>query len=197
MSTIAIPQPRRVLADLVPASLLAEVALVVGAAALVGALAQISIHLSFTPVPITGQTLGVMLAGTALGWRRAGLAMALYVAAGIIGVPWFAGHASGYVGSSFGYLIGFVVAGTALGWVAGRGGDRTIVKAFVAMAVGDAIVFLIGVTWLGFSLHVNAATAISLGFTPFLWGELIKAGISGVALPSSWRLVDRTTKLKK
>jgi biotin transport system substrate-specific component len=197
MSTIAIPQPRRVLADLVPASLLAEVALVVGAAALVGALAQISIHLSFTPVPITGQTLGVMLAGTALGWRRAGLAMALYVAAGIIGVPWFAGHASGYVGSSFGYLIGFVVAGTALGWVAGRGGDRTIVKAFVAMAVGDAIVFLIGVTWLGFSLHVSAGTAISLGFTPFLWGELIKAGISGVALPSSWRLVDRATRTKQ
>jgi biotin transport system substrate-specific component len=197
MSTIAIPQPRRVLADLVPASLLAEIALVVGAAALVGALAQISIHLSFTPVPITGQTLGVMLAGTALGWRRAGLAMVLYVAAGIIGVPWFAGHASGYVGSSFGYLIGFVVAGTALGWVAGRGGDRTIVKAFVAMAVGDAIVFLIGVTWLGFSLHVNAGTAIALGFTPFLWGELIKAGISGVALPSSWRLVDRATKAKK
>jgi biotin transport system substrate-specific component len=197
MSTIAIPQPRRVLADLVPASLLAEIALVVGAAALVGALAQISIHLSFTPVPITGQTLGVMLAGTALGWRRAGLAMVLYVAAGIIGVPWFAGHASGYVGSSFGYLIGFVVAGTALGWVAGRGGDRTIVKAFVAMAVGDAIVFLVGVTWLGFSLHVDARTAIALGFTPFLWGELIKAGISGVALPSSWRLVDRATKAKK
>jgi biotin transport system substrate-specific component len=196
MSTIAIPQPRRVLADLVPASLLAEVALVVGAAALVGALAQISIHLSFTPVPITGQTLGVMLAGTALGWRRAGLAMTLYLVAGIAGVPWFANHASGYVGASFGYLIGFVVAGAVLGWVAGRGGDRTIMRAFVAMAVGDAIVFLIGVTWLAFSLHVGAVKAISLGFTPFYGGELIKAGIAGVALPSSWRLVDRATKAK-
>ncbi len=196
MSTIAVPQPRRVLADLVPASLLAEAALVVGAAALVGALAQISIHLSFTPVPITGQTLGVMLAGTALGWRRAGLAMALYVAAGIAGVPWFASHVSGWAGASSGYLFGFVVAGTALGWVAGRGGDRTIVRAFVAMAVGDAIVFLIGVTWLAFALHVDAATAISLGFTPFIGGELIKAGIAGVALPSSWRLVDRATRTK-
>jgi biotin transport system substrate-specific component len=197
MSTIAIPQPRRVLADLVPASLLAEVALVVGAAALVGALAQISIHLGFTPVPITGQTLGVMLAGTALGWRRAGLALVLYMAAGIIGVPWFAHHTSGYVGSNFGYLIGFVIAGSVLGWVAGRGGDRTIVKAFIAMAVGDAIVFLIGVTWLAFSLHVNAGTAIALGFTPFIGGELIKAGIAGVALPSTWRLVDRATRTKR
>src|ERR1700691_4997118 len=114
MSTIAIPQPRRVLADLVPASLLAEVALVVGAAALVGALAQISIHLGFTPVPITGQTLGVMLGGTPLGGRRAGLALLLYMAAGIIGVPWFAHHTSGYVGSNFGYLIGFVIAGSVL-----------------------------------------------------------------------------------
>jgi biotin transport system substrate-specific component len=197
MSIIALPQPRRVLADLVPASVLAEVALVVGAAALVGALAQISIHLGFTPVPITGQTLGVMLAGTALGWRRAGAAMALYMVAGVAGVPWFASHASGYPSATFGFLIGFVIAGTVLGWVAGRGGDRTIVKAFIAMAVGDAIVFLIGVTWLGFDLHVNAGTAISLGFTPFIGGELIKAGIAGVALPASWRLVDRATKAKQ
>jgi biotin transport system substrate-specific component len=197
MSTIAIPQPRRVLADLLPASVLAEVALVVGAAALVGALAQISIHLSFTPVPITGQTLGVMLAGTALGWRRAGLAMALYVVAGIAGVPWFAHHASGYVGSNFGYLIGFIVAGTALGWVAGRGGDRTVTRAFVAMAIGDVIIFAIGVPWLAVTLHLNASTAIADGLTPFVWGELIKSGIAGVALPSSWRLVDRATRTKR
>ncbi|MGH3732059.1 MAG: biotin transporter BioY [Acidimicrobiales bacterium] len=194
MSSIALPQPRQVLADLVPRSVLAEITLIVGAAALVGALAQISIHLSFTPVPITGQTLGVMLAGTALGWRRAGAAMTLYLLAGIAGVPWFAGHASGYVGASFGYLIGFVVAGAVLGGVASRGADRNIPMAFVAMAVGDAIVFLVGVTWLKFDLHVSVATAISLGFTPFLWGELIKSGVAGVALPSSWRLVDRTTK---
>jgi biotin transport system substrate-specific component len=194
MSAISLPQPRGVLADLFPRTVLANVALVVGAAALVGALAQISVHLGFTPVPITGQTLGVMLAGTALGWRRAGAALALYMLAGIAGVPWFAGHASGYVGANFGYLIGFVVAGAALGWVASLGADRTIAKAFVAMAVGDAIVFLIGVTWLKFDLHVSVSTAIAFGLTPFVWGELIKAGIAGVALPSSWRLVDRATK---
>ena len=195
MSTVAMPtQQRRVLADVVPRSLLAEVALVVGAAALVGALAQISIHLSFTPVPITGQTLGVMLAGSALGWRRAGLAMLLYLAAGVAGVPWFATHASGYAVATFGYLIGFVVAGAALGWVASLGGDRTVTKAVVAMAVGDAIIFLFGVTWLKFAIHVTPRAAIKDGFTPFLWGELIKAGLAGVALPSSWRLVDRMTR---
>ena len=70
MSTIAVTAPRRVLADSVPRTLLSETALVVGAACAMGLLAQVTIHLSFSPVPITGQTFGVMLAGTALGWRR-------------------------------------------------------------------------------------------------------------------------------
>ena len=195
MSTIAIPvRQRRVLADLVPASALADIALVVGAAAFVGVLAQISIPLGFTPVPITGQTLGVMLAGAALGWYRAGLAMLLYMVAGLVGVPWFADHASGYVGSNFGYLIGFVVAGALLGWLAGRGNDRTITRAVVAMAIGDLVIFAIGVPWLAVSIHVSLVTAISLGFTPFIYGEIIKASIAGVALPSTWRLVDRTER---
>jgi len=194
MSAISIPQPRRVLADLVSRSALGEIALIVGGAALMGALAQISIHVSFTPVPITGQTLGVMLAGTALGWRRAFAAMGLYVGAGLLGLPWFADHASGYVGASFGYLIGFIVAGAALGWVASRGADRNIAWAFLAMAVGDAIVFLIGVTWLKIDLHLSISSAIYEGFTIFVGGELIKAGIAGIALPSSWRLVERATK---
>ena len=195
MSTIAIPvRQRRVLADLVPASVLADIALVVGAAAFVGVLAQISIPLGFTPVPITGQTLGVMLAGAALGWYRAGLAMLLYMAAGLVGVPWFADHASGYVGSNFGYLIGFVVAGALLGWLAARGNDRTITRAVVAMAIGDLVIFAIGVPWLAVSIHVSLVTAISLGFTPFIYGEIIKASIAGVALPSTWRLVDRTER---
>ena len=195
MSTIAIPvRQRRVLADLVPASALADIALVVGAAAFVGVLAQISIPLGFTPVPITGQTLGVMLAGAALGWYRAGLAMLLYMVAGLVGVPWFADHASGYVGSNFGYLIGFVVAGALLGWLAARGNDRTITRAVVAMAIGDLVIFAIGVPWLAVSIHVSLVTAISLGFTPFIYGEIIKASIAGVALPSTWRLVDRTER---
>ena len=101
----AIVVPRRepvVLADFISGTLLRDVLLVIGAAGFVGILAQISIHLSFTPVPITGQTFGVLLAGTSLGWKRGGAAMALYGIAGLAGVPWFAGHTSGYVGASFG-----------------------------------------------------------------------------------------------
>ncbi|NNN00402.1 MAG: biotin transporter BioY [Acidimicrobiaceae bacterium] len=193
MSTIAIGTRSRVLADVVPASLLANTALVVGAAALVGLLAQVSIPLGFTPVPITGQTLGVMLAGSALGWRRAGLAMSVYVIAGMAGLPWFANHASGYAMASFGYLVGFVIAGSALGWLASRGSDRTVSRALVSMIVGEVIIFAIAVPWLAVALHVSLARAISLGFTPFVAGEFIKAAIAGVALPSAWRIVDRAS----
>src|ERR1700689_3071942 len=97
--TLRRPRPL-VLADLLPGTLVRDAALVVGAAGFVGLLAQVSVHLSFTPVPITGQTLGVLLAGTALGWRRAAAAMALYAVAGLAGVPWFADHAHGYASVS-------------------------------------------------------------------------------------------------
>jgi biotin transport system substrate-specific component len=186
--------PRRVLADLLPRTLVADILLVVGAAGLVGLLAQISIHLSFTPVPITGQTLGVLLAGSALGWRRAGLSMALYVLAGLAGVPWFASHASGYAGATFGYLLGFIAAGMLLGWLASRGTDRSVVRSALAMLAGEVLLYAIAVPWLAVDLHVSLAKAFSLGVWPFVAGDLIKAGLAGVALPSAWRLVARTTK---
>ena len=194
MSTIAVPSPRRVLADAVASSRVADAVLVLSGAALVGLLAQVTIHLGFTPVPITGQTLGVLLVGTALGWRRASLAMGLYVAAGVLGVPWFAGHSSGVPMATFGYLLGFVVASAALGWLASRGADRTVARAVTSMVVGEVIIFAIAVPWLAISLHVGLVTAISLGLTPFITGEVIKAALAGVALPATWRLVDRTRR---
>src|ERR1700679_3051770 len=133
-STAVLPRRRPlVLAALLPGALVRDVLLVIGAAGFVGVLAQISIHLSFTPVPITGQTLGVLLAGSALGWKRAAAAMALYAVAGIAGVPWFASHAHGYVGASFGYIVGFFLAATLCGYLAGRGGDRSVLRSVPVM----------------------------------------------------------------
>ncbi len=190
MSTITVLRPRRVLADLLPASALAEIIMVVGAASFVGLLAQISIHLSFTPVPITGQTLGVLLSGAALGWRRASAAMGLYLVAGLAGLPWFADATSGYVGASFGYLIGFVLTGGLVGWLAARGNDRIVLRAALSMLVGEIAIYVVALPWLAVDLHVSLAKAFSLGMWPFVAGDLIKAGIAGIALPSTWRLVD-------
>ena len=195
MSTVAVQTaPRRVLADYLPRTLVADTILVVGAAGLVGLLAQISIHLSFTPVPITGQTLGVLLAGSALGWRRAGLSMSLYLVAGLAGVPWFAGHASGYAGATFGYLLGFIAAGMLLGWLAAKGSDRNIVRAAISMVLAEVLLYAIALPWRAVDLHVSLAKAFSLGMWPFVAGDVIKAALAGVALPSAWRLVGRATK---
>jgi biotin transport system substrate-specific component len=190
-----LPRPRGlVLADLIAgnrsrvARLAWDAVLVVGAAAFVGALAQISIKLSFTPVPITGQTLGVLLAGTALGWRRAAASMALYAVAGLAGVPWFAGHEHGYVGASFGYIVGFFFAAAVCGFLAQRGADRSVLRSIPAMIAGEIVIYLIGVTWLAIDLHVGAATALHLGFTPFIIGDSIKAAIAAGLLPAAWWL---------
>jgi biotin transport system substrate-specific component len=194
MSTIDLSFPRRrVLADVIPKSLLADTALVIGFAGLVGALAQISIHLSFTPVPITGQTLGVLLAGAALGWRRAFLSMSLYFVAGLAGLPWFAGHTSALPMIDAGYLVGFIATGTLLGWLASRGLDRTVLRTVIAMILGELLLYAIAVPWLAIAGHFSLEQAFIYGMRPFIAGDAIKAGLAGLALPTTWRLVDRTS----
>ena len=176
---------------------MADIALVVGAAIFVGLLAQVNIHLGFTPVPITGQTLGVLLAGSALGWRRGSIAMALYVVAGIIGVPWYSGHAHGWTaatGATGGYLLGFIAAAAVCGLLAQQGNDRKVVPAMGSMVVGNIVIYAFGVTWLAHYLHVSLSKAITLGATPFLLGDFIKIVIAALILPASWKLIDWTRK---
>lgn len=190
MSTAA-ALPRRsplVLADLLPGAAVRDGLLVAGAAAFIGLLAQISIHLSFTPVPITGQTLGVLLAGTALGWWRAGAALVLYAVAGVAGVPWFAGHSSGYASASFGYVVGFVAAAVLCGYLAGRGADRSVLRSLPAMIAAEVVIYAFGLTWLAIDLHLGASAAIADGLTPFLAGDAIKAAIAAGLLPVAWWL---------
>ena len=191
MTEAVSPPAPLVLADILPGALVRDTVLVVGAAGFVGLLAQVSIHLSFTPVPITGQTLGVLLAGTALGWKRGLAAMALYALAGVVGVPWFAGHSSGYVGASFGYIIGFALCAALCGWLAERRADRSLLRSVPAMVAGEIVMYTVGVVWLGISLHVGPGQAIALGLTPFLIGDAIKAGLAAALLPAAWRLAGR------
>ena len=182
-----------VLADLLPGHLVRDAGLVVGAAGFVGLLAQISLHLPFTPVPITGQTLGVLLAGTALGWRRAAAAMALYAVAGVAGVPWFAAGTSGY-SASFGYVLGFFLAAALCGYLAERGADRSILRSVPAMLAGEVVMYATGMVWLALDLHLSLSATISEGLTPFLAGDAIKAALAAGLLPAAWLLAGRRTR---
>ena len=115
MSSSALPAPlhlRRplVLADVVPGARVRDVLLVVGGAMFVGLFAQIAIPVAGSPVPVTGQTFAVLTVGAALGWQRGAASLALYMVAGLAGVPWYANGESGFGLPTFGYVIGFVFA---------------------------------------------------------------------------------------
>ncbi len=174
-----------------------EALLIVGGSLVVAALAQLSIRLPFTPVPVTGQTLGVLLVGVALGPARGGAALALYLAEGAAGLPVFAEGAAGWaylvlrdpLHASGGYLWGFLAAAVAVGWLARMGWDRSVAGAVGAMLVGNAIIYLFGVPWLASALGVSIADALGFGLYPFVAGDLIKVSLAGAILPGTWRLI--------
>ncbi|HEY7463655.1 MAG TPA: biotin transporter BioY [Candidatus Limnocylindria bacterium] len=187
MTAIAPSRPR-VLADLLPGSLVRDVLLVLGAAALTGLAAQISIPLPFTPVPITLQTFTVLLAGAALGPLRGGASMALYLVAGAAGVPWFSEQQHGIAFPSFGYIVGFVVAATIVGALARRGADRSVLGAAAIMVLGNLVIYLVGVPWLMAAIGSDLGRAVELGATPFLIGDALKIALAAGLLPVAWRL---------
>ena len=184
-----VARPPRVLADLVPGALVRDVALVVGAAALTGLAAQVSIPLPFTPVPISLQTFTVLLSGAALGPIRGGLGMGLYLVAGVAGVPWFSEQRSGFDFPSFGYIVGFVVAAILVGWLARRGLDRSVPGTIGIMVAGNLVIYAFGVSWLAVSLGVDLAEALELGAWPFLTGDALKIALAAGLLPAAWWLM--------
>ncbi len=166
--------------------------LVVGFALFTALMAQIEIPLWFTPVPITGQTLAVLLCGAVLGWRGGAASQMLYLALGAIGLPFYSGGDGGWqvvTGATGGYLVGFVVAAAAIGFLAERKQDRTVVTAIPAFLAGTALIYGCGVAWLAHSLGVSGVEAMELGLVPFVIGDLVKIGLAGLALPAAWKLV--------
>ncbi len=178
-----------VLADLVPGALVRDMVLVVGAAALTGVAAQIAVPLPFTPVPLSLQTLTVLLAGAALGPMRGGVAMLLYLVAGTAGIPWFSEQRSGFDFPSFGYILGFVLAAIVVGALARRGADRTVAGTIGLMIIGNLMIYVLGVAWLANSLGVDVPRALELGAVPFLIGDALKILLAAGLLPGAWRLV--------
>lgn len=172
-------------------SRLRDAALVVGAAALVGLLAQVEIPLK--PVPLTLQTLGVLLVGAALGWKRAFAALALYVAAGAAGLPMFAGGSAGLMGSggglraSVGYLAGYPFAAALVGFLVQRYGlDRQFLGTCLAMLAGSVVIYAFGLPVLGALTGLRGSALLAAGLTPFIVGDLLKLALAALLLPAAW-----------
>lgn len=190
MTAITAPLPRRaVLADVLPGARTRDAVLVCAGALLTVLGAQISVHVPPSPVPITGQTLAVVIAGAALGARRGASSQLLYVTLGLF-LPVYADGAQGFDviwGATGGYLIGFVVAAWLVGRLAELGADRRPLLAFAAFCAGQLAIFGIGVPWLKVSTGMPWSDAIHYGFAIFIVGGLIKAAIGAVAVPAAWR----------
>ncbi|MFM2113231.1 MAG: hypothetical protein RL643_189 [Actinomycetota bacterium] len=175
-----------------------EVTLIAGFALLTAALAQVRIPLGFTPVPVTGQTLAVLLAGASLGAWRGASSQLLYWLMGMVGLPFYSNGTGGWsvaTGPTMGYLVGFIVAAAVVGRLAEYRHDRHVLTSVAAMTMGSMIIYVCGATWLAIDLGIPLATgeqnAISLGVTPFLVGDVIKMCLAGLATASTWRFINR------
>ncbi len=167
-----------------------ELGLIVGGSLLLALSAQIAIPLPYSPVPVTGQTLLVLLIGATYGSRRGVLCLLAYLSEGTAGLPVFAAGNAGLAysfGPTGGYLWGFVLAAWLTGLLAERGWDRRWLTNFLAMLIGNALIYLLGLAWL--SRFVGLDRAVPLGLLPFIPGDLFKLVLGTLLLPIGWKLL--------
>ncbi len=184
--------PQVLTARILPRTRTSTTVLVVGFALLTAVAAQWRIHLPFTPVPVTGQTFAVLLAGVSLGVRAGAASQLLYLAMGAVGLPVFSGGTGGWevlTGATGGYLAGFVVAAAVVGALAERHHDRRFSTTLSAFLVGSFVIYAFGVAGLVGFAGMGPAEAILKGVAPFVFGDVLKAGLAAVTLPVMWRLV--------
>ena len=200
---------RRVLADVIarPSSraraFALDAGLVIAGATIVALLAQVEIPL--WPVPITGQTLGVIVVGAALGAWRGAAALTTYMLVGLAGLPVFAGF-TGTVAAigkpSFGFVIGFIFSAFVAGWFAERAWDRRPALAFLGFAAASVVPFLFGIPYMAFILNVvmgldySFGELLAVGLLPFILGGLIKAALAAAIIPGAWALVRKADQSK-
>ena len=172
-------------------ALLKNITLVISGILILWMTSQIRINLFFTPVPVTGQTFGVLLLASSYGSKLGILTIFSYLLVGIVGLPVFSGGGSGweyFSGATAGYLIGFAIAAYFVGFLAEKGWDRKPLLVISSMILGNAVIYFFGVLWLSFSLSIGISKAISLGLTPFIIGDIFKILIAATLLPGMWQL---------
>ncbi|NTW03396.1 MAG: biotin transporter BioY [Oscillochloris sp.] len=179
--------------------------LVVAGTVFMALLARISLPLPFTPVPITGQTLGVILIGALYGPRLGAFTLLAYLAEGLLGMPVFSMGASAWSASRFpglplifgptaGYLFAFPLAAWVVGKLANRGWDRRVATAIPAMLAGELVILALGFSWLAVATATLTGSANLLALfiaavLPFLPGTAVKITLAALSLPGGWRLL--------
>ena len=153
------------------------------------------IQVPFYPVPMTLQTLVVLLIGVSYGWRLGFATVLAYLAQGAMGLPVFAGTPEKGLGLLYmagptgGYLVGFALAAGLTGWLAERGLDRSVIGTAIAMIAGNLVIYVFGLAWL--ANFVGFEKAVTLGVIPFLFGDLVKIMLATASLPVIWKFLNR------
>ncbi len=193
MTTLSLALGPSSLADRVlPRGLATDLGLIAAGAAITGIAAQVAVPL--WPVPITGQTLAVLLVGSSLGALRGALSMLLYLVAGGFGVPLFSDMSSGWsvvAGPTGGYILGFVVAAALTGWLAQRAWDAKILGGVISFFAGTIVIFALGMGWLAISMGLTLEQTLEYGLYPFIVGGLIKAMLAAGLVRLAWSGVHR------
>jgi len=200
MFALTAPRPLvgRIIPDEGAARWAANVTLVVAGSLVLWASAKIQVP--FYPVPMTLQTLAIMVIAASFGMRLGVATVLLYLAEGAFGLPVFAfgGGVAYFFGPSGGFLVGFVVAVALVGWFAERGADKYIVQLFTTMLIADALLFAIGFAWLAYFANVGtsgtgigASAAFAKGIAPFILGDLTKIALAASAVVAGRRIFHR------
>jgi biotin transport system substrate-specific component len=156
--------------------------------AVIAASAQVAVPM--VPVPMTMQSLVILIVGMAYGWRLGGATVALYLAEGLVGLPVFANFHAGpaaLFGPTGGYLFGFVAAAALAGWLAERGWSRDVFRTGLAMLAGHILLFAAGLSWL--ANFIGWEKAVALGFVPFILGSIVKIALGATLMPALWGVV--------
>ena len=168
-------------------------ALLVALGVLVLAVAA-KIKVPMWPVPVTMGTFAVLTLGAAYGPRLGALTILAYMLVGALGFDVFAGSSAEAYGLTYmmggtgGYLVGYVLATFALGALARRGWDRTFLWMALAMLIGNVLIYVPGLIWLG-QLYGWDKPILEWGLTPFLIGDALKLALAAVVLPALWKMV--------
>jgi biotin transport system substrate-specific component len=160
-----------------------EILIVLGASVIISLFAPIAIPLPFTPVPLATQLHVILFFSVLLGSRRAALAVCSFLAQGAMGLPVFAGCTGGFVhllGPTGGYLLSYIAVAFIVGFLIEKVFKRTLTNAFLAMSIGNAVVYVFALPWL--SLYCGWKLAFQLGLLPFIAGDFLKLVLAAKVL---------------
>ena len=192
--TMQLPGNAALVDRVVPRSAVNDAALILSGAVFTAYAAQLVIPM--WPVPITAQTLAVLLVGSVLGATRGAISLIAYFSMGAFGLPVFSAATSLSFGPTFGYLVGFVAAAAVVGYLSERGWHKSFTGVLGSFAIANSVIYLFGLPWLAFVLGnlgaANDLTAVAAaGLAPFIVGDVLKMILAAALLPLAWKYLGK------